>query len=84
MFQCATHPDCVKILLCAQAHNCTGTDCYTSGACTALIDHADGDAGISSDSVALAQLVNACATKTTIGTHDYTNRDGDKCMAGCQ
>ncbi|HVW23915.1 MAG TPA: hypothetical protein VHC69_01000 [Polyangiaceae bacterium] len=84
MFQCSTHPDCVKILLCAQAHNCVGTDCYTSGACTSLIDHSDNDAGISGDSVALAQLVNACATKTTIGTHDYTNRDGNTCMAGCQ
>jgi hypothetical protein len=84
MFQCAQHPDCIKILVCAQENACTGTTCYTSGACTKLIDHADGDAGISGDSVAMAQLVNACFTKTMIGSMDYAGREGPVCNAGCK
>jgi len=39
--------------------------------------------GITSNAVAIVQLVNACATKTVIGTHDYTNREGPTCMSGC-
>lgn len=84
MFQCALHKDCTKILICAQQNACVGTACYTSGACTKLIDHADGDAGISGDSVAMAQLVNACFTKTMIGTMDYSGREGPVCNAGCK
>ena len=83
MFLCGQHPDCVRILECAQENNCLGVDCYTSGACTSLIDHADGDAGITSDSVLYAQMVNACATKVAFTPYDYTNREGPTCAAGC-
>ena len=84
MFQCNTDPDCVKILLCAQAHNCVSTACYTPANCMDVIDQSGGGQGITSNAVAIVQLVNACATKTVIGTHDYTNREGPACMSGCQ
>lgn len=89
MFLCGTLPDCVKILECAQQYNCLGTACYAPDKCQSVIDHADGDAGITGQSVGYAQLVNACATKTTFGTagspgyYDYTMRDGPVCNSGC-
>jgi hypothetical protein len=84
MFQCNTDPDCVKILLCAQQHNCVSTACYAPDKCMDVIDQSGGGTGIGSNAVALVQLVNACATKTVLAPYDYTNREGPVCMAGCQ
>ena len=93
MQACGTDPDCVKILLCAQEHNCTGAGCYlppagsppgTKGPCQEIIDRSGGDAGLGSYGVALVQFVNGCATKTAAGTgRDYVNREGPVCPAAC-
>lgn len=88
MQQCGTDPDCAAIVKCANDNNCISTACYLAaggkdGPCKALIDHADGDAGISSNAVALAQLVNACATKTQIAHFDYSTRQGPVCNPSC-
>lgn len=94
MQACGTDPDCVKILLCAQANNCTGAGCYlppagsptgTKGPCQDIIDQSGGGMGLTSYGVALVQVVNACATKTAFGKggRDYPNREGAVCPAAC-
>jgi len=87
MQQCGTDPSCAAIVKCANDNNCISTACYTSGGmdgpCRALIDHADNDGGIGSNAVALAQLVNACATKTAIAGFNYANRQGPVCTPLC-
>jgi hypothetical protein len=93
MQACGTDPDCVAILLCAQAHNCTGAGCYlppagsptgTKGPCQDIIDQSGMGQGLQSYGVALVQFVNGCATKTAAGTgRDYVNREGPVCPAAC-
>jgi len=87
MQQCGTDFSCSAIVKCANDNNCINTACYIQGTmngpCKELIDHADNDAGITSNGVGLAQLVNACATKTKIGHYDYSNREGPVCNASC-
>jgi|SoiMethySBSTD1v2_1073268.scaffolds.fasta_scaffold08016_10 hypothetical protein len=96
MFQCGTDPECTQILQCAQENNCSGTECYTRpppgspagthGVCQDLIDSTGNGAGISSNAVALVQVVDACARRVKFGTlpeTDFSTREGPNCPSAC-
>lgn len=82
-FQCDTDPDCMAIMLCAAAHDCTGVACYTPDTCQAVFDRSDNNMGITSLATALSQVLMNCATKTTLGDMNYADRPGPVCPLGC-
>jgi hypothetical protein len=61
MLDCGNDPEgyCGKIIECANAKNCTGTNCYQPATCMDVIDAAP-NGGVGSNSVALASAVGAC------------------------
>lgn len=83
MLLCETLPDCMKILACGQKYNCSGVDCYTADRCQSVIESAENGVGLTSLSVAYAELVTACAAKGQFGSTDYYTRVGPVCQPGC-
>jgi hypothetical protein len=61
MVDCGNDPDqyCAKVITCANAKNCTGTDCYAAATCMDVIDAAP-NGGLQSPSVGLAGAVGNC------------------------